>query len=132
VIVLPFALLIALSHVLYGGVGPGDGFTAGVITGLTIALWYVVFGYFEARERLSWFHPGRLIAIGLLVALANAVIPIFFGLPFLAHVTFIAEGPAELHLTSTLFFEIGIFVTVSGGTGVIMEAIAHPGETERM
>jgi len=40
-LVLPFAILISLSHVLYGGSGPGDGFTAGVVSGLAVALWYL-------------------------------------------------------------------------------------------
>ncbi|MBE2268271.1 MAG: DUF4040 domain-containing protein, partial [Anaerolinea sp.] len=37
-IVLPFALLLALAQLLYGGDGPGDGFTAGVTSGLGVAL----------------------------------------------------------------------------------------------
>ena len=38
-------------HPLYAGDAPGDGFTAGVIGGISIALWYQVFGYDRARLR---------------------------------------------------------------------------------
>jgi NADH:ubiquinone oxidoreductase subunit 5 (subunit L)/multisubunit Na+/H+ antiporter MnhA subunit len=130
--VLPFALLISGAHVLYGSGAPGDGFTAGVVGGLAVGLWYVVFGYFEARERLSWLHPGRLMAIGLLLAVLNA----FAGL-FLAEGFFNifklgdGHGPAGLHLASSLVFEIAIFLTVFGGACTIMEAIAHPEELEQ-
>lgn len=130
-LMLPFSLLIALSHILYGGSGPGDGFTAGVIGGLAVALWYIVFGYFEARERLNWLFPGRLIAAGLGVAFLNAIAPLFLGDAFL-QIQLLGDAPAGLHLTTTLFFELGIFLTVFGSTSIIMEAIAHPREVETL
>ncbi len=56
-IVLPIAILIGIAQFLYGGSGPGDGFTAGVTIGLAVSLWYVVLGYFEAKRQLPWFRP---------------------------------------------------------------------------
>ncbi|MCU0496029.1 MAG: DUF4040 domain-containing protein [Anaerolineae bacterium] len=130
-LVLPFALLISAAHVLYSGVAPGDGFTAGVVAGLAVALWYVVYGYFEARERLNWLVPGRVVVLGLVLTLANAIMPEVFGGQFLEHITLSETwSPAGLHFASTLFFEIGIFLTVFGGSSIIMEAIAHPRELE--
>ncbi len=131
ILVLPFALLISLSHVLYGGEGPGDGFTAGVVGGLAVASWYVVFGYFEARRRLEWLHPGRLISTGLLLAIANAILGLVLSDGFF-HIYKLGDGdgPAGLHLASTVIFELAIFLTVFGGVTTIMEAIAHPKEVE--
>ena len=130
--VFPFAMLVAFSHVLYGGSGPGDGFTAGVVAGLAVALWYVVFGYFETRARLHWLHPGRLISIGLTIALVNAVAGIVFEDAFLRLIEFgDGKGPAGIHLSTTLFFEVAIFLTVFGGVTTIMEAIAHPKDVEQ-
>lgn len=132
-IVLPFALIISLAHILYGGEGPGDGFTAGVVSGLAVALWYVVFGYYETRQRLPWLHPGRLVAVGWLVALVNALLPMIFGREFMALTKLTGiELPAHLHAASTVIFEVAIFLTVFGGVSVIMEAIAHPKEVERL
>jgi multisubunit Na+/H+ antiporter MnhB subunit len=130
-LVLPFALVISFTHVLYGGGGPGDGFTAGMVSGLAVALWYVVFGYFEARQRLSWLHPGRLITAGLIIALVNAIAGMvladgFFNLYMLGD----GDGPAGLKFVSSVIFELAIFLTVFGGATVIMEAIAHPREVE--
>ncbi|MEP7290509.1 MAG: hydrogen gas-evolving membrane-bound hydrogenase subunit E [Chloroflexota bacterium] len=132
-LVLPIALLIALSQLLYGGEGPGDGFTAGTISGLGIALWYIVFGYKESQARLGWLKPRYLIGFGLTLVIANAVLPMLGQMPFLAHVNFEQiHLPANLHLSTTLFYETGIFLTVLGCTSTVMEAITYPKEIEAL
>src|SRR6201999_1990164 len=87
-LMLPFAFLIALSQLLYGGDGPGDGFTAGVVSGLGVALWDLVFGYHDAQERLGWLKPRYLIGGGLTLVIANAAMPLLVDLPFLRHISF--------------------------------------------
>lgn len=131
-LVLPFALLISLSHVLYGGFAPGDGFTAGVVSGLGVTLWYVVFGYHEAKRRLSWLHPARLVGIGLALALANATLPLLLGDAFFHGIILPFTGPAEIKLSTATVFEVAIFLAVFGGTSVIMETIAYPREVEQL
>ncbi len=127
VLVLPFSLLIAITHVLYGGNGPGDGFAAGVIAGLAVSLWYIVFGYQAARERLRWLRAGTWLTAGLVLASVNALLPLLFDRAFFA-ITKITSipAPAGLHFASTLIFEMAIFMTVFGGVSLIMESIAHP------
>lgn len=129
-LVLPFAILIAIAHIAYAGVAPGDGFTAGVIIGLGIALWYVVFGYAETKHRLKWLHPTQLIGIGLTIAVANAAAPLLFGREFLAFTRLTDLSVADIKLASTTIFEIGICLSVFGGISTIMEAISHPKECE--
>lgn len=132
-LLLPFALLVSISHIAYGAGAPGDGFTAGVVSGLGIAVWYVVFGYDQAKRRLRWLHPVRLIGAGIGLAILNAVVPLLFGQPFLVTTQFKELVlPAGLHLTSTSFFELGIFLTVLGSTALILETIAHPQEVEAL
>ena len=132
-VVLPVALLIGIEQILYGGRGPGDGFTAGVTIGLAVSLWYIVFGYYEAKRRLPWFRPEIITRLGLVIAITNAVFPIFIGRGFMGHVEFDKAlglydlvGSFGLHITSSLIFEIAIAVTVMGGLGIIIEAIAYP------
>ncbi|MBI1256711.1 MAG: hypothetical protein GC204_04520 [Chloroflexi bacterium] len=130
-LMLPFALLIALSQLLYGGDGPGDGFTAGVISGLGVALWYLVFGYHESQRRLGWLKPRYLIGAGLTLVIGNAILSMLLGEPFLHHITFDQITlPANLHISTTLFYETGIFLTVLGSSSTIMEAITYPKEIE--
>jgi NADH:ubiquinone oxidoreductase subunit 5 (subunit L)/multisubunit Na+/H+ antiporter MnhA subunit len=128
--ILPLAFLIAGAHILYAGASPGDGFTAGVISGLGVALWFVVFGYEETRRRLRWLHPGPLIGVGLSIALINAFLPTLFGRSFLAFTLLTKGSLAEIKLASPLFFEIGICLVVFGGISAIIEAISHPREVE--
>ncbi|GAB5492606.1 MAG: hypothetical protein Phog2KO_28210 [Phototrophicaceae bacterium] len=138
-IVLPLSFLVALSHIINGSTGPGDGFTAGAITGLATALWYVVFGYAEAKTRLKMFQPYRILRAGLFIVLANAVIPLIFGIyqgTFLEHVDYGKMFGINdilhrfgLELTTGLFFEIGIALIVFSSLGIIIESIAHPTET---
>jgi NADH:ubiquinone oxidoreductase subunit 5 (subunit L)/multisubunit Na+/H+ antiporter MnhA subunit/multisubunit Na+/H+ antiporter MnhB subunit len=130
-LVLPFSFLVALSHLLYGGDAPGDGFTAGVISGLGVALWFVVFGYHESCRRLKWLNTRGLIGIGLALVIGNAAFPLLIGQPFLTHLSFDQIAlPAHLHLSSTLVYETGIYLTVLGSVSMVMEAIAYPKEVE--
>ncbi|HVU11049.1 MAG TPA: hydrogen gas-evolving membrane-bound hydrogenase subunit E [Phototrophicaceae bacterium] len=130
-LMLPLAFIIALSQLFYGGDGPGDGFTAGVISGLGVALWYIVFGYHEAQQRLGWLKPRYLIGAGLTLVIGNAILSMVLGTPFLHHLNFDQIVlPANIHLSTTQFYETGIFLTVLGSSSTIMEAITYPKEIE--
>lgn len=132
-IVLPIAILIGIEQILYGGLGPGDGFTAGVTIGLAVSLWYIVFGYYDAKQRLPWFRPELITRLGLVIAIVNAVLPLFMGKGFMGHAQYdkllgiydLVEA-FGLHITSSLIFETAIAITVMGGLGIIIEAIAYP------
>ena len=78
-------MLIGIAQILYGGLGPGDGFTAGVTIGLAVSLWYIVFGYDEAKRRLPWFRPELITRLGLVIGIVNAVLPVFAGIGFMGH-----------------------------------------------
>ncbi|MCC6613901.1 MAG: DUF4040 domain-containing protein [Anaerolineae bacterium] len=128
----PFAIMLALAQIFYGGSAPGDGFTAGVISGLAIALSYVVYGYEETKRRLSWLHPAPLIGAGLTLALANAIFPLLTGGSFLEHLSLEGVSFAGIHLASTTVFEIAIWLTVLGGVSTIMDSLSHPEEVETL
>lgn len=134
--VLPLSFLVGISHIVNGSSAPGDGFTAGVLLGLATSLWYVVFGYQEAEERLTWFNPSRLMRAGLFIALINGGLAIWFNSGFLGHVDYGSllgiKGVLDalaLKFNTTIVFEIAIFFTVFGSIGIITEAIAHPTTT---
>lgn len=127
---LPTTMIIALAHILYAGAAPGDGFTAGVISGLGITLWFVVFGYEEVKQRLRWLRPTIFIGVGLLIAFTNALLPLVFGREFAAFTAVAGFDLANIKLASSLIFEIGICLTVFGGISAILEAISHPREVE--
>ncbi|MFZ4815280.1 MAG: hydrogen gas-evolving membrane-bound hydrogenase subunit E [Phototrophicaceae bacterium] len=129
-LLLPLALLLGMAQVLYGGGQPGDGFTAGVVGGLTVALGYVVFGYYSMQDELLRLQSLPILICGLVLSILNAVLPLALGKPWMAHLSWDAFSFAGLHITSTQLFEFAIMFTVFGAVGVIMETIAHPRDVE--
>jgi NADH:ubiquinone oxidoreductase subunit 5 (subunit L)/multisubunit Na+/H+ antiporter MnhA subunit/multisubunit Na+/H+ antiporter MnhB subunit len=130
-VLLPVALVIALGHLLYAGSAPGDGFTAGVIGGISLALWYQVFGY--GGRRLRRLRAEYLIGVGLMLAILNAVLPLISGGSFLSHNDFgDVPLPAGLHFTSTTLFEIAIFLTIFGSVVTMINAITNPEGIEEL
>lgn len=130
-VLLPLATVIALAQLLYAGSAPGDGFTAGVIGGISVVLLYQVFGYGGVRLRKQ--RPELLIGVGLVLALVNAILPLLSGSSFLQHNNFgDIHLPAGLHFTSSTIFEISIFLTVFGGVITMINAITNPEGIEEL
>jgi len=134
VFALPVAILLAFTHILYGHDQPGDGFTAGVIVGLSVGLWYIVYGYHETRARLFWVKPARLIAIGLTMAAITALLPLLFGGSVFSHIDFGQMWglplPKGVGLSTSMFFELAICIAVTGGILSILSALGHPKDDE--
>lgn len=127
VLVFPITLMISVVHILYGANAPGDGFTAGIVAGLGVSLYYIVYGYGIVRERFGWLRPARIVMIGLLLALGNALMPLLTGGNFMGLVDYAPWlDVAGLKFTTTIIFEIAIAVTVFGGVSLVMETIAYP------
>jgi multisubunit Na+/H+ antiporter MnhB subunit len=127
---LPFSIILALVHILYGHDQPGDGFTAGVIVGLVIAFWYVVFGYAEVKARLWWLRPNLLISSGILLALLSGTLAALINGDFLSNVDFGAllniPLPRGIYLSTSLLFEAAIFLSVLGSISYVLSALGHP------
>ena len=129
---LPLSMVIAVVHIIYGHDQPGDGFTAGVIVSLALGFWYVVFGYYEVRRRLSWLRPALLIGGGLLLAIASAGIAALVSGSFLGHVDFGARWglplPQGFNLSTSFLFEVAICLAVLGSASYLLDTLGHPGE----
>lgn len=129
---LPLSMVIAVVHVMYGHDQPGDGFTAGVIVSLAVGFWYVVFGYYGVRRRLTWLQPAPLIGTGLLLVIVSAVTAALVSGSFLGHVDFgqwlglpLPEG---FHLSTSFLFEMAICLAVLGSASYLLDTLGHPGE----
>lgn len=138
---LPLAVILAITHVLYGHDQPGDGFTAGVTISLAIASWYIIFGYKAIKARLTWLAPVRFIAIGLGLALLNGLAGFVLGngvmgKNFLSVVDYgqwlkIAPYlPQGIVLSNALVFEVAICLAVTGASVLILDNLGHPAETD--
>jgi multicomponent K+:H+ antiporter subunit A len=127
---LPFSMILAVIHIIYGHDQPGDGFTAGVIVGLAIAFWYVVFGYTDVKARLRWLKPMPLISSGILLAIFSGILGALVNENFLSNVNIGAllniPLPKGFNLSTSLLFEIAIFLSVLGSISYILSALGHP------
>jgi multicomponent K+:H+ antiporter subunit A len=134
--ILPLAVMLALTQLIYGHDQPGDGFTAGVTIGLAIASWYIIFGYNATKAKLTWLNPVRLIGIGLAIALGNALLGFVFGKGFFAPVDYGAMLgvsnylPVGLVFTNALIFEVAICITILGASVLILDNLGHPTEAD--
>jgi len=131
---LPLALVIAATHMLYGHDQPGDGFTAGVVVGLTVGFWYVVFGYYGTKRRLIWLKSAPLIASGLLLAVASAVSAALIRGSFFAPVDFAQllglAMPRGVNFSTSFLFEVSIFLCVLGSVSYVIDTLGRPKDVD--
>ena len=126
-------MMLAATHIMYGHDQPGDGFTAGVIISLAIALWYVVYGYEETQRRLPWIRPSLFVGVGILLAILTGIAAAFLTGSFLGNYDFTAGWtfmPQGFHISTSFLLEVSICLAVLGGATHMLNALGHPGEVE--
>lgn len=125
-LLLPIAALVSLFFLLRGHNLPGGGFVGGLIFATAIILQYIVGGVMWVESRQS-IRPQKWIALGLLVASCAALSawavqrPLLSALVTDLHLPFIGT----VHLSSVLFFDLGVYMLVVGGTILMLVALAH-------
>jgi multicomponent K+:H+ antiporter subunit A len=127
-VLLPLALMVSLFIFLRGHDAPGGGFIAGLVTAVALVLQYVGAGRRFAQPRLRL--DGRVLAAtGLLVAVATGAGAWLFDSPFLTstHGYVHLPGIGEAALASAMLFDLGVYLTVVGGTMLILTALGSGG-----
>jgi multicomponent Na+:H+ antiporter subunit B len=123
------AVMIAAAIIVKGYTDVGDGFSAGVIVALAIALRYVTFGIERTERGLRILaHAPVIAAGGLLLALAVGFLPVAAGDPPFTH----RPGPGEevvklgtLELISAVAFDMGVFLLVCGVLVTLVHQLAR-------
>jgi len=123
------ALMVAAAIIVKGYTDVGDGFSAGVIVALAIALRYLTFGTDRAEFSLPILRHAPAIAVsGLLIALVVGFLPVAAGDPPFTH----RPGPGEdvvklgtLELISAVAFDIGVFLLVCGALVTLVHQLAR-------
>ena len=120
------AVMVAAAIIVKGYSDVGDGFSAGVIVALAIALRYVTFGSERTERSLRVLaHAPGVAACGLLLALAVGFLPVAAGDPPFTHrpvpgVEVVKVGTLEL--ISAVAFDVGVFLLVCG---VLVTLVHH-------
>ncbi len=124
----PVMVLYALFLLFSGHNNPGGGFAGGLVAGLALTIRYLAGGPAELDEAAP-VDAGQVLGAGLLVAGSSAVAPVLVGgrigqsyaldiaAPYLSYLpTPWGELPllGDVHLVSSLAFDIGVFLVVIG------------------
>ena len=125
-LLLPVAGVISIFFLLRGHNAPGGGFVGGLVMATGFIVQYMVSGtmWIEARMRI---HPQYAVAVGLLCAGGAGMAAWLFAKNFLTSLEWHARVPllGELHLSSTLLFDLGVYLLVLGAAILILIALAH-------
>lgn len=94
---------------------PGGGFAAGMVMGLALMIRYLAGGRYELDEAAP-VDAGVLIGTGLFVAALAGLGPTAFGGQVLQTADVYVDVPllGELHLVSSVGFDIGVYLVVVG------------------
>jgi multicomponent Na+:H+ antiporter subunit B len=123
------AVMFAAAIIVKGYADVGDGFSAGVIVALAIALRYITLGAERAERSLPILTRAPVVAVsGLLIALAVGFLPVIAGDPPFTHRP--APGADVVHvgtleLISAVAFDVGVFLLVCGALVVLVHHLAR-------
>jgi multicomponent Na+:H+ antiporter subunit B len=123
------AVMVAAAIIVKGYGDVGDGFSAGVIVALAIALRYVTLGTERAERSLPVLRHAPVIAAGgMLFALAVGFLPVAAGNPPFTH--WPAPGAhvvkiGTLELISAVAFDVGVFLLVCGTLVTLVHQLAR-------
>lgn len=123
---LPIIALFAIYLLLRGHNEPGGGFIAGLVTASATVLVALAFGGNWARERLApIIRPA--FALGLLIAALSGMFAMLLGAPFLTHyhIYLPVPGVGDVHLSTTLAFDIGVYLVVVASTAITISVFAE-------
>jgi len=125
-LLLPVIGVISVYYLLRGHNAPGGGFVGGLIMATGVIAQYMVGGTIWVESRLR-VHPLALIGIGLLAAATAGLGAWALTLPFLSALDAHIHVPllGDVHITSVLLFDLGVYLLVVGATLLILVALAH-------
>lgn len=109
-------IVIVSLYLLFAGHNlPGGGFAAGLVAGMALVMRYIAGGRYELGAAAPT-DAGRLLGAGMTIAVACAIVPLFFGEAPLTSQFWEAELPVLGHVefvTSTIF-DVGVYLVVIG------------------
>jgi len=127
--VLPVTTLFAIYLLLRGHNEPGGGFIAGLVTASGVVLQALASGAEDTRRRLEpLLRPAAWV--GIAIAGATGAAPLLWGVPFLTHFHAYLPLPGQepVHLSTTLVFDVGVYLAVVGVAGTLAAVFAEAAE----
>ncbi|MCP2266161.1 multicomponent Na+:H+ antiporter subunit A [Promicromonospora thailandica] len=108
-------ILFALFLLFSGHNAPGGGFAAGLVAGLALVVRYLAGGRYELGEAAP-VHPGLVLGTGLFLSAGVGLVALLAGQAALESTILDLHLPVlgDVHLVTSLFFDIGVFLVVIG------------------
>ncbi|QGH70692.1 Na+/H+ antiporter subunit A [Pseudactinotalea sp. HY158] len=108
-------LVFSLFLLFSGHNAPGGGFAGGIVAGIALTLRYLAGGRYELGEAAPVL-PGALLGGGLFLSVGAGIVPMFFGGQMLQSFKLDLTAPifGDIHLVSTLVFDVGVYLVVVG------------------
>lgn len=124
------SILVLAVYFLFAGHNlPGGGFVGGLMVGAAVSLRYLAGGADAVRDAFV-LRPHVILGVGLIVASLSALIPVILGNNILEHGSFHLDLPlvGDTKWTSTLAFDVGVFLIVVGLVLMAFEAFGGDGD----
>jgi multicomponent Na+:H+ antiporter subunit B len=113
-------VLFSIFVLLRGHNEPGGGFIGGLIAASALAIYGIAHGVAAVRAALR-LHPMTISAVGLFMAAAAGLPPFLFDVPYLTGLWYEPTiFGVELALSTTLIFDIGVYLVVVGAIATAM------------
>ncbi|MFN6171304.1 MAG: monovalent cation/H+ antiporter subunit A [Burkholderiales bacterium] len=130
-LLLPMALIVSIYFYLRGHNQPGGGFIAGLVFAVALILQYVAVGQRAAEARARLRYP-IWIGWGLLFAGVTGLGSALVGFPFLTSTFKYFSFPliGAVPIASAMFFDLGVFLTVIGGTMLALATLGRLGQRD--
>ncbi|GAA3752410.1 Na+/H+ antiporter subunit A [Microbacterium kribbense] len=109
-------IIVASLYILFAGHNlVGGGFAGGLVAGMALVMRYIAGGRYELGAAAP-MDAGRLLGVGMILAVAAAVVPLLFGAAPLTSTVWEADIPVlgHLELVSSTIFDVGVYLVVIG------------------
>ncbi|WP_292830720.1 Na+/H+ antiporter subunit A [Microbacterium sp.] len=124
-------IIVVSLYLLFAGHNlPGGGFAGGLVAGMALVMRYVAGGRYELGAAAPT-DAGRLLGVGMTLAVATALAPLLFGAAPLTSGFWEADLPVIGHVefvTSTIF-DVGVYLVVIGLVLDVLRSLG--GEVDR-
>ncbi len=122
-VIFPAIVMMSLWLLFAGHNQPGGGFVGGLLAGAAIGLRYVAGGTSAVRDQ-SRFRAWTVLGAGVGLAATTAALPLVFGGSVLQSAIAELGVPllGEVSVSSALFFDVGVYLTVVGTVMMAFEA----------
>lgn len=113
-LLVPLFVFFSLFLLFRGHNAPGGGFVGGLVFAIAFSLYTLNYGVKRTKEKYK-IQPMKLIALGLLLAVASGLIPLFVGESFLTGLWYDEITIPGLGKPGTpILFDMGVYLLVAG------------------